>query len=247
MSDHQPNAPPRPRRAPSHAGSHAYLRKQAKQLLRAYRTGDRAAIVRLGAVHPHLRGTWNGVPRPDVGLVEAQHTLARELGYASWPKLKHALTSGATHSHPVNNDHGDTVTTTTDNATTTSGLGLSAIDQISLSCTDLDAAQRFYVDVLGLRYAGEVPGMFKFFDCNGVNIIMTKGDRPGSILYFKVPGVPGLIQDKVARLKELGVDVQQDAHRIAENWNGFDVYLAFFKDPFGNLMSMKSDVPVGKK
>jgi hypothetical protein len=92
-----------------------------------------------------------------------------------------------------------------------------------------------------------VPNHFKFFDCNGVNIIMSKGDRPGSIFYFKVPGVPGLIQEKVARLKELGVEVQQDAHRIAENWNGFDVYLAFFKDPFGNLMSMKSDVPVGKK
>jgi catechol 2,3-dioxygenase-like lactoylglutathione lyase family enzyme len=249
MSDHQPNAPPRPRPAPAHAGSLAYLRKQAKQLLRAYRTGDRAAIVRLSAVHPHLRGTWNGVPRPDVGLAEAQHTLARELGYPSWPRLKRALASGAASSQPIDIDHdnGDLRMTTTTTNTTTSGLGLSAIDQISLSCTDLDAAQRFYVDVLGLRYAGEVPDHFKFFDCNGVNIIMSKGDRPGSIFYFKVPGVPGLIQEKVARLRELGVDVQQDAHRIAENWNGFDVYLAFFKDPFGNLMSMKSDVPVGKK
>ena len=129
---------------------------------------------------------------------------------------------------------------------TISTLGLSAIDQISLSCTDLDAAQCFYCDVLGLRLAAEVPGTFKFFDCDGVNIIMSRRDpiAPASILYFKVPGEPGLIQEKVARLRELGAEVTQDAHRIAENWNGFHVYLAFFRDPFGNLLSLKSDVPV---
>src|SRR5438067_13722491 len=86
------------------------------------------------------------------------------------------------------------------------GLGLSALDQIGLSCTDLDAAQKFYCDVLGLRCAGEIRGMAKFFDCNGVNIIMFKGDTvtPGSVLYFKVAGVPGRIAEKVEQLRALG-------------------------------------------
>jgi catechol 2,3-dioxygenase-like lactoylglutathione lyase family enzyme len=125
-------------------------------------------------------------------------------------------------------------------------LGLSAIDQINLACTDLDAAQKFYCDVLGLRYGGEIPNQAKFFDCGGVNIIMFKNDKmpPNSIIYFKSPGIAGDIQAKVEQLKSLGVKIEQEAHRIAQNWQGYDVWLAFFRDPFGNLLSLKSDVPV---
>jgi catechol 2,3-dioxygenase-like lactoylglutathione lyase family enzyme len=132
---------------------------------------------------------------------------------------------------------------TTQSAT---NIGLSAIDQISLSCTDLDQAQHFYCDILGLRYGGEVPGVFKFFDCNGVNIIMHKNEKvaPASILYFRAPGTPGGIEQKVEQLKLMGVTIEQPAHRIARNWHGYDVFLAFFRDPFGNMLALKSDVPV---
>ena len=125
-------------------------------------------------------------------------------------------------------------------------LGLSAIDQVGLSCTNLDAAERFYVGLLGLRLAGDAPPTMKFFDCAGVYLIMTKEPtpRPGSIVYFKVDGVAGRIQEKVAALRAAGVTVDSDAKRIAANWNGHDVWLAFFKDPFGNQLALKSDVPV---
>src|SRR2546430_17615118 len=75
-----------------HASNLAYVRKQAKSLLRAYHAGDADALARISAVCPHLRGKWHGVPRADVGLAEAQFTLARELGFASWTKLKQATT-----------------------------------------------------------------------------------------------------------------------------------------------------------
>ena len=82
-------------------------------------------------------------------------------------------------------------------------LKLGPIDQIGLTCTDLDKAQKFYCGILGLRLVGDVPDTMKFFDCDGVNIIMFKADKiaPNSCIYFRVPGVPGMIQEKVLLLK----------------------------------------------
>jgi len=130
--------------------------------------------------------------------------------------------------------------------TSFAAVGLGPLDQIGLSCTDLDEAKRFYCDVLGLPLAAEIPGMAHLFDCDGVNIIMFKGEKvsPASVLYFKVEGVPGRIAEKVEQLRAAGVKIDQDAHCIAKSWNGRDVWLAFFKDPFGNQLALKSDVSV---
>ncbi|HTL28669.1 MAG TPA: VOC family protein [Tepidisphaeraceae bacterium] len=119
------------------------------------------------------------------------------------------------------------------------------IDQIGLSCTDLDSAERFYCDVLGLTLADDIPGMAKVFGCDGVNIIMFKAEKiaPASVIYFKVEGVAGRIQERVEQLKSRGVKIEQEAQCIAPNWQGKDVYLGFFRDPFGNLLGLKSDVP----
>jgi ankyrin repeat protein len=57
----------------------AQLRRQAKDLLRAARAGDTDAIARIGAVSDALT------------LAAAQLALAREYGFASWPRLKDAV------------------------------------------------------------------------------------------------------------------------------------------------------------
>ena len=57
-------------------------RKLAKDLIRAARAGDAAALARISAVRPDA-GT---VPRP-LTLADAQLALAREGGFESWPKL----------------------------------------------------------------------------------------------------------------------------------------------------------------
>ena len=71
--------PPRP--------SLEQLRKQAKELLKAYRGDDRAATDRFHAHHPRI---ISGKP---VALADAQLVLAREHGFASWAKLKHHVES----------------------------------------------------------------------------------------------------------------------------------------------------------
>src|SRR3954451_17741299 len=97
-------------------------------------------------------------------------------------------------------------------STINSPLDLLAIDQIGLSCTDLDAAQRFYCDVMGLTLVEDVPGMAKLFGCAGVNLIAFKGETvtPASIIYFKVDGIAGRIERAVASLKAAGVKIEKE-------------------------------------
>jgi hypothetical protein len=60
-------------------------RKRAKELQRALRTGEPAALRRFQAHHPHASShpTSRGIR-----LSEAQLVIARELGLPSWPRLK---------------------------------------------------------------------------------------------------------------------------------------------------------------
>lgn len=235
-----------------HAGSLTYLRKHAKALLRAFRQSDADAIHRVRAHLPlgndaegDSAGGDNTIAR--IRLVDAQFVVARELGFASWPKLKNHLETHATDDGPRGkSDQDQNAQTGDDSMATEATVRLSAIDQIGLNCTDLEAAERFYCGVLGLPKSGEAGGM-KFFDCDGINLIMFESPevKPNSTIYFKVPGTPGLIQETFEKLEAAGVTVRGDApHRIAQNWRGRDVWLAFFRDPFGNELALKSDVPV---
>jgi methylmalonyl-CoA/ethylmalonyl-CoA epimerase len=214
---------------PLRAENLEFLRKQAKALLKRARAGDAAAIKQLGN---KLR------------LSMAPHCIARAAGFQTWPQLQDELSfrESARAAHRLGSakplQPGEKMSTN-------QSLKLGPIDQIGLTCTNLDEAHKFYGEILGLRLAGEVPNMMKFFDCDGVNIVLFKSDKisPNSCLYFKVPGQPNLLQEKVLLLKSHGAKVESEPHIIARNWNGHDVWMAFFRDPFGNLLALKSDIP----
>lgn len=58
-------------------------RKEAKRLVRAYRSGDPQAVARAEVV-------LGGRAGDRFGLSNAQHVVAREQGHRSWPELKHS-------------------------------------------------------------------------------------------------------------------------------------------------------------
>src|SRR5215472_4912100 len=64
------------------------LRRQAKELRDAASRGDAAAVERYGRHHP---AALQGV----ASLASAQLVIARELGFASWPRLKAAIDTAA--------------------------------------------------------------------------------------------------------------------------------------------------------
>ena len=64
-------------------------RKLAKELVRSVKQLDRAEAARFTWSHPEFRGkTASCVVRDGVSLAQAQHVIARESGFESWPKLK---------------------------------------------------------------------------------------------------------------------------------------------------------------
>lgn len=62
------------------------VRRAAKKLLRDLKAGDDKALARLASAHPKYR---TGSPTDGFKLHHAQLVIARESGFASWPRLKH--------------------------------------------------------------------------------------------------------------------------------------------------------------
>src|SRR5215475_16149610 len=62
------------------------LRKQAKELLRAYRAGDTGAVERFRAQISRLT---DPAPPDEMILADAQFVLAREYGFEKWAELVH--------------------------------------------------------------------------------------------------------------------------------------------------------------
>lgn len=66
-----------------------HLKKQAKQLLRLYRSRDAAALARLRSALPAAAGVRDDeLLSQELRLHDAQSCLAREHGFASWADLK---------------------------------------------------------------------------------------------------------------------------------------------------------------
>jgi ankyrin repeat protein len=75
-------------------------KKQARELLRAIRTGRAEALTRLRAQHSRWNNVDEATSRLEVALHDVQFVIAREQGFASWTKLKSyaELSPGNRHS-----------------------------------------------------------------------------------------------------------------------------------------------------
>ena len=60
---------------------------RAKELLKAWRAGEPAAITRLRENHQKYPEVSESSPPGDLHLADAQHVIAREYGFASWPRF----------------------------------------------------------------------------------------------------------------------------------------------------------------
>jgi len=123
-------------------------------------------------------------------------------------------------------------------------VALSQLGQVSLTVNDIDAAERFYSETLGLRKLYRF-GDLVFFDCAGVRLYIQKANAQpfvpvSSVLYFRTPD----ITISVRELKARGVTFINDPHLIAP-MEDHDLWMAFFKDPAGNTLALMNEVPKG--
>jgi methylmalonyl-CoA/ethylmalonyl-CoA epimerase len=123
---------------------------------------------------------------------------------------------------------------------------LGQIGQVSLTVDDLDAAERFYEDILGIRKLFRF-GDLSFFDCSGLRLFIEKSNtRPfspaSSVLYFRTPDIGIAFQ----QLKSRGVSFVDTPHLIAP-MEDHDLWMVFFKDPAGNTLALMHEAPKGFK
>jgi catechol 2,3-dioxygenase-like lactoylglutathione lyase family enzyme len=112
---------------------------------------------------------------------------------------------------------------------------LGAIGQISRSVKDIEAASKFYSEVLGLPHLYTF-GNLAFFDCGGTRLFLTQGDGgpAESILYFRVPD----IHAAHASLAERGAVFVNAPHMIHKHADGTEEWMAFFNDNEGRPLAI---------
>lgn len=120
--------------------------------------------------------------------------------------------------------------------TMTEHLALGAISQIARTVHNIQEAQAWYRDVLGLEHLYTF-GNLAFFDCDGVRLFLSEGEGGGSsesILYFRVAD----IHAAHAQLASRGVEFLGAPHLIHRHANGTEEWLAPFKDNEGRPLAI---------
>jgi methylmalonyl-CoA/ethylmalonyl-CoA epimerase len=122
-------------------------------------------------------------------------------------------------------------------------LNISQIGQIALPVSDVDRAEAFYGNVLGLRKLYRF-GDLTFFDCAGVRLLLEKSrDMAGAkrgCIYFCCAD----IALAVAELKQRGLAFESTPHLIAK-MDDHDLWMAFFSDPDGHTLALMQEAPKG--
>lgn len=124
----------------------------------------------------------------------------------------------------------------------TEDFALAEIAQIAINVQDVERAGAFYRDVLGMKESFSAPGM-AFLDCGGVRLMLSLAsgeefDHPASIIYYRVDA----IQAAYEALSGRGVQFEREPHRVAE-MPDHDLWMAFLRDPEGNLLALSSEEP----
>jgi methylmalonyl-CoA/ethylmalonyl-CoA epimerase len=125
-------------------------------------------------------------------------------------------------------------------------VALNQLGQVSLSVDDVDAAEEFYGQKLGLRKLYRF-GDLTFFDCAGVRLLLEKSrSQPfvpnGSVLYFRTLDITVTVRELEAK----GVLFIDKPHLIAP-MEDHDLWMTFFKDPAGNTLALMQEAPKGYK
>lgn len=113
------------------------------------------------------------------------------------------------------------------------------LHQVAQGAEDLERATAFYRDVLGLRHIAsfDPPGL-AFFDLGGVRLLLERG-APSSLVYLAVSDIDAAVSD----LRDVGVEITSEPHRIFDDGDGTfgdpaEEWMAFFTDTEGNLVGL---------
>ena len=118
---------------------------------------------------------------------------------------------------------------------------LEKLHQVALTATNLDLAVEFYRDILGLKFIArfDPPGL-AFFQLSGGARLLLSASASQATLYFLVDDVGGAVNE----LKKRGVSFLHPPAMVHRDDTGTfgkkgnEEWMAFFKDPSGNLIGL---------
>lgn len=120
----------------------------------------------------------------------------------------------------------------------TAALQLGPIGQISRTVSDIEAAKRWYGEVMGLPHLYTF-GKLAFFDCGGTRLYLQEGDpAPESVVYFRVDDIVAAHEIMTSR----GVEFVSAPHMIYRHDDGMEEWMAFFNDPEGHPLAIMAQV-----
>ncbi len=113
---------------------------------------------------------------------------------------------------------------------------LGPISQIARTVKNIEAARKWYGDVLGLDHLYSF-GALAFFNCGGLRLFLSEGGGAmESILYFSVADVRSAHRALVAR----GVAFTNAPHMVHCHEDGTEEWMAFFEDNEGRPLAIMS-------
>jgi catechol 2,3-dioxygenase-like lactoylglutathione lyase family enzyme len=128
-----------------------------------------------------------------------------------------------------------------------SQLTLGPIGQIARAVDNLERAQAWFKDVLGLPHLYTY-GKLAFFDCGGTRLMLEDRSilevanlRNDSVLYFRVADIHRAHDE----LRERGIQFTDAPHMIAKHPDGTEEWMAFFRDSEGAMLAIMSQVKPG--
>ena len=126
----------------------------------------------------------------------------------------------------------------------TQAWAIERVGQIAVNVHDVERATSFYRDVLGLKFLFAAPPGLAFFDCGGMRLMLATPESPehdhrSSVIYYVVPN----IADAYSALTARGVVFEDKPHVVARLEN-VEIWMAFLKDPDGNLLALMCEVSV---
>ena len=125
-------------------------------------------------------------------------------------------------------------------------VDIEGMHQVALTCKNLDRSADFYADALGLQPVArfDPPGL-AFFDVHGVRLSIQQSsevESVSSVIYFRVADIDAAVE----ALRENGVHMERDPALVFRDEEGQfgaageEEWMAFFRDPDGNLLALVS-------
>jgi catechol 2,3-dioxygenase-like lactoylglutathione lyase family enzyme len=119
---------------------------------------------------------------------------------------------------------------------------LSGLGQIAFTVRDVAQATVFYRDVLGLRFLFSAGPNLAFLDAGGVRLMLTTPQGHGevgknSVLYFRTGDLPATYAAATTR----GARPER-APALTARMPDHELWMAFVRDPDGNLVGLMSEV-----